>query len=87
MRGFETHFSTGDSLMTREFHQVTWDAQLRADWQRLLELAVHEDLGQQGDWTSRALVPEDGHGPGGGRRSPDRSGRRPARRPAHAGSL
>ncbi len=44
--------------MTKEFHQVTWDAQLRADWQRLLELAVREDLGQQGDWTSRALVPE-----------------------------
>ena len=44
--------------MTKDFHQVTWDAQLRVDWQRLLELAVREDLGQQGDWTSRALVPE-----------------------------
>jgi nicotinate-nucleotide pyrophosphorylase (carboxylating) len=44
--------------MTREFQQVAWDDELRADWQRLLELAVREDLGESGDWTTRALVPE-----------------------------
>jgi nicotinate-nucleotide pyrophosphorylase (carboxylating) len=46
-------------MPSKEFHQVTWDAQLQADWQQLLELAVQEDLGQQGDWTTRALVPAD----------------------------
>ena len=44
--------------MTKEFHQVAWDAELQADWLRLLELAVDEDLGRQGDWTTCALVPE-----------------------------
>ncbi len=48
--------------MTREFHQVSWDAQLQADWLRLLELAVDEDLGRQGDWTSLALVPAEARG-------------------------
>jgi nicotinate-nucleotide pyrophosphorylase (carboxylating) len=45
-----------------EFHQLTWDAQLQADWQRLLELAVAEDLGQAGDCTSVALVGEEAAG-------------------------
>ena len=48
--------------MTKEFHQVTWDAQLQDDWRRLLELALDEDLGRQGDWTTNALVPEEAVG-------------------------
>ena len=43
--------------MTKEFPQVAWDAELQADWLRLLELAIDEDLGREGDWTTRALVP------------------------------
>jgi nicotinate-nucleotide pyrophosphorylase (carboxylating) len=43
--------------MSKEFHQVAWDAALEADWLRLLELAVQEDLGGAGDWTTQALVP------------------------------
>ena len=48
--------------MTREFHQVAWDSQLEADWLRLLELAVEEDLGRQGDCTTLAIVPADALG-------------------------
>ena len=48
--------------MTREFHQIAWDPQLEADWLRLLELAVEEDLGRQGDCTTLALVPADAPG-------------------------
>lgn len=44
--------------MKREFNQVTWDDALRADLQELVRLAVREDVADQGDWTSRALVPE-----------------------------
>ncbi len=43
--------------MTKEFPQVAWDAELQADWLRLLALAIDEDLGREGDWTTRALVP------------------------------
>ena len=50
--------------MAKEFHQVTWDAQLQDDWRRLLELALDEGLGRQGDWTSNALVAEDAVGRG-----------------------
>ena len=45
--------------MTSEFRQITWDPQLEADWLRLLELAVEEDLGRRGDCTTLALVPPD----------------------------
>jgi nicotinate-nucleotide pyrophosphorylase (carboxylating) len=48
--------------MPNDFHQLNWDDELRADWQRLLELACQEDLGQEGDLTSRALVPEQAAG-------------------------
>ncbi len=48
--------------MTKEFHQVAWDAQLQDDWRRLLELALAEDLGRQGDWTTNALVPAEAVG-------------------------
>ena len=45
--------------MSKEFQQTVWDAQLEKDWQALLRLAIDEDLGTRGDWTSRALVAED----------------------------
>jgi nicotinate-nucleotide pyrophosphorylase (carboxylating) len=48
--------------MDRDFHQVTWDATLQAELKQILRLAVWEDLQDQGDWTSRALVPEDAPG-------------------------
>ena len=48
--------------MSREFEQIIWDDRLRADWEGLLRLAVAEDLGAAGDWTTRALVPEDALG-------------------------
>ena len=48
--------------MSKEFEQIVWDDRLRADWEALLRLAVAEDLGEAGDWTTRALVPEDAAG-------------------------
>jgi nicotinate-nucleotide pyrophosphorylase (carboxylating) len=42
--------------MAREFHQTTWDESLSRDWEAILRLAVAEDLGVEGDWTTRALV-------------------------------
>ncbi|NQU21626.1 MAG: nicotinate-nucleotide diphosphorylase (carboxylating), partial [Candidatus Nealsonbacteria bacterium] len=44
--------------MNRDFRQTVWDRQLEEDWQAILRLAVQEDLGRAGDWTTRALVPE-----------------------------
>jgi len=46
----------------KEFQQVAWDDQLQQDWQAILQLAVREDLAEQGDWTTNALVPEDAMG-------------------------
>ena len=48
--------------MVREFHQIVWDACLRQDWEKILRLAVDEDLGPEGDWTSKALLTEDAVG-------------------------
>jgi nicotinate-nucleotide pyrophosphorylase (carboxylating) len=48
--------------MSKEFPQTVWDEQLERDWQTLLRLAIAEDLGTRGDWTSRALVAEDAAG-------------------------
>ncbi len=45
--------------MDKEFRQIVWGEQLQADWEQLLRLAVREDLGDDGDWTTRAVVPED----------------------------
>jgi nicotinate-nucleotide pyrophosphorylase (carboxylating) len=45
--------------MRKEFPQITWDERLQADWLRIVALAVEEDLGESGDWTTRALVPAD----------------------------
>ncbi len=50
--------------MNREFSQTVWDRQLQEDWQAILRLAVGEDLGRSGDWTTRALVPEQAVGRG-----------------------
>jgi len=44
--------------MVQEFHQTSWDERLNRDWQALLRLAIDEDLGTRGDWTTRALVGE-----------------------------
>lgn len=48
--------------MTKEFNQIVWDDELRREWTRLLELAYREDLGEQGDWTTQALVPKNAPG-------------------------
>ncbi len=48
--------------MTKEFQQVAWDDRLQQDWLALLRLAVREDLDEAGDWTTRALVPEEATG-------------------------
>jgi nicotinate-nucleotide pyrophosphorylase (carboxylating) len=44
--------------MVKDFHQTVWDARVDADWQAILHLAIAEDLGTEGDWTTRALVDE-----------------------------
>ena len=44
--------------MTTQFHQIEWDDRLARDWASLLTLAIAEDLGASGDWTSKALIPE-----------------------------
>jgi nicotinate-nucleotide pyrophosphorylase (carboxylating) len=46
----------------KEFYQCQWDECLQADWQALLQLAIREDLGEAGDWTTRSLVPADAVG-------------------------
>jgi nicotinate-nucleotide pyrophosphorylase (carboxylating) len=48
--------------LNKDFHQLTWDDALRNDLRTLLELAIAEDLGQDGDWTTTALVPDDAQG-------------------------
>jgi nicotinate-nucleotide pyrophosphorylase (carboxylating) len=45
--------------MSNEFHQTVWDERLEHDWQAILRLAIDEDLGTGGDWTTRALVAEE----------------------------
>lgn len=48
--------------MGKEFQQIEWNDQLAAEWDRLLQLAVAEDLGESGDWTTLSLVPEQAEG-------------------------
>lgn len=48
--------------MTKQFHQIVWDDLLARDWAALLRLAIEEDLGASGDWTSNAVVPEEAVG-------------------------
>lgn len=43
--------------MERDFHQNIWDQRKEQDLQKLLEIAVWEDLGEEGDLTSQALIP------------------------------
>lgn len=50
--------------MAKEFPQIEWGRELRADAERLLHWAFEEDLGTGGDLTSRALVPDDVEGAG-----------------------
>jgi nicotinate-nucleotide pyrophosphorylase (carboxylating) len=45
--------------MVDDFRQTVWDDRLHCDCQAILELAIAEDLGTQGDWTSKALIAED----------------------------
>jgi len=45
--------------MERDFPQLVWDAQTESQWQQVVRLALAEDLGQQGDLTSQALVGAD----------------------------
>jgi nicotinate-nucleotide pyrophosphorylase (carboxylating) len=56
------NFRRREVALNKEFQQVTWDDQVREDWQSLLLLAVREDLGPTGDWTTDALVPENALG-------------------------
>ena len=50
---------TGSEVLAlKEFSQVEWDERLEAEFAAILELAVREDLGDAGDWTSRAVVDE-----------------------------
>ena len=48
--------------MAKEFHQTVWDERLRQDWAAILRLAIAEDFGLSGDWTTQALVAEDAVG-------------------------
>lgn len=48
--------------MKKEFHQSQWDDRLEADWKALLRLAIDEDLGGEGDWTTSSLLPGDAIG-------------------------
>lgn len=48
--------------MPREFRQFEWNEQIKSDWRALLALALAEDLGHDGDWTSRALIAPGVHG-------------------------
>ena len=51
-------FREGNKELDRDFRQTFWDAGLLQDWLRLLDLAIQEDLGDTGDCTTQALVPE-----------------------------
>jgi nicotinate-nucleotide pyrophosphorylase (carboxylating) len=48
--------------MGKDFQQTVWDGRVRQDWENILRLAIDEDIGQLGDWTSKALVAEDAAG-------------------------
>ena len=48
--------------MANDFTQIVWDDRVRSDLRELVELAIREDLGQQGDLTTAALIPENARG-------------------------
>jgi len=45
--------------LTREFTQTVWNESTERDLDRLLRLAIPEDIGEAGDLTTAALVPDD----------------------------
>jgi nicotinate-nucleotide pyrophosphorylase (carboxylating) len=48
--------------LKKEFPQISWNTAVEAQCRQLVRLAVDEDLGDAGDLTTRALVPEDAVG-------------------------
>ncbi len=48
--------------MAKEFHQVEWDHSVEQDLRNLIERMLEEDLGDEGDCTSLALIPADACG-------------------------
>lgn len=46
----------------QEFQQFEWDRHIDEDCRAIVRLAIDEDLGQQQDWTTVALVPADRQG-------------------------
>lgn len=48
--------------MAKEFHQVEWDHSLEQDVRNLIDRMLEEDLGDEGDCTSLALIPADVRG-------------------------
>ena len=44
------------TTVTKEFQQLSWNADLEDDLRQLVRLAVREDLGRQSDWTTVSLV-------------------------------
>jgi len=46
----------------QEFQQFEWDRLVDEDCRAIIRLAINEDLGQQQDWTTVALVPADRKG-------------------------
>jgi len=48
--------------MSKDYHQIEWDATLEDDLRQLVRLAVREDLDRQYDWTTVALVEPDARG-------------------------
>ena len=49
-------------IMVKDFRQIVWDERLRQDWREILRLAIDEDMGSDGDLTSRALVADEAVG-------------------------
>ena len=48
--------------MKQDFEQLTWNENLLANWMEILEMAFLEDIGDNGDITSLALVPVEAQG-------------------------
>ena len=48
--------------MTKDFHQVEWDHAVEQDLRDLIGRMLEEDLANEGDCTSLALIPEDAPG-------------------------
>ena len=48
--------------MTKDFHQLDWNAAIEDDLRQIVRLAVREDLDRHNDWTTVALVDSDTKG-------------------------